>query len=399
MNHARKRIALLFTASNFYYRDVAAGVAAHVARHGLDWELIAADLSSCSIEQVAQWRIEGIIAEMDQPQAVHKLAAARACVVGVGSASADTPPGPFSMAGSDNLALVKKAYRYLVEQGAPHLAMYSLPPAHNRHWAVERERAFARLCAADGAVGPVYHGHEPSVLAWESQLEELVDWLVLLPKPAAVLAVNDARARHLLQACAAGPRALAGSISIVGIDNDPLVHTLARVPISSVMHATDAIGRAAASLLHQDMLGLGLGVRNILLPPSGMNGAAPREGAHGEAVARALHFIDLHATDGIKAEQVARHVGLSRSWLERQFQRELGHSLHDAIFRRRLDAAKAMLLHGHGDLAEVAARCGYSSVQYLYGVFARELGCTPRDFRQRGQPDALQNPCIDTQIS
>ncbi|MES3022464.1 MAG: helix-turn-helix domain-containing protein [Pseudomonadota bacterium] len=379
----RKRIALLFTTANFYYRDVAAGVAAYVARHGLDWELIAADLSGCSIEQVAQWRIEGIIAEMDQPQAVEKLARARACVVGIGSASADTPAGPFSLAGSDNFALVKSAYRYLVEQGAHQMAMYSLPPAYNRHWAREREQAFARLCCADGSGAPLYRGHEPSVLAWEAQLDELTAWLEALPKPVAILAVNDTRARHLIQACAMAPPALAAQISIVGIDNDPLVQTLARVPISSVMHATDAIGSAAAALMHEDMLGLGLGVRRVLLPPSGMNGPASRSEAHGAAVARALHFISLNATARIKAEQVARHVGLSRSWLERQFQRELGHSVHDAIFRRRLEAAERMLAEGELALAEVAARCGFSSVQYLYSVFARERGCTPRRYRDQ----------------
>jgi LacI family transcriptional regulator len=379
----RKRIALLFTTANFYYRDVAAGVAAYVARHGLDWELIAADLSACSIEQVAQWRIEGIIAEMDQPHAVEKLAGARACVVGVGSASADTPPGPFSLAGSDNVALVRSAYRYLVEQGARHMAMYSLPPAHNRHWAREREAAFAHMCRADGVAAALYRGHDPSVLAWEAQLDELIAWLDGLPKPVAILAVNDARARHLIQACATAPRALAAQIAIVGIDNDPLVHTLARVPISSVMHATDAIGSAAAALLHEDMLGLRLGVRRVLLPPSGMNGPARHRESHGQAVARALHFIGLNATRGIKAEQVARHVGLSRSWLERCFQRELGHSVHDAILRHRLEAAESLLAAGELGLAEVAARCGFSSVQYLYSVFARERGCTPRLFRDR----------------
>ncbi|WP_181373096.1 AraC family transcriptional regulator [Massilia glaciei] len=385
---SRKRIALLFTTANFYYRDVAAGVAAYVARHGLDWELIAADLSACSIEQVAQWRIEGIIAEMDQPQAVEKLARARACLVGVGSASDDTPPGSFSLAGSDNFALVRSAYHYLVGQGARHMAMYSLPAAYNRHWVGERDSAFARLCRADGASAPLYRGHEPSVFAWESQLDELTAWLDGLPKPVAILAVNDTRARHLIQACAMAPPALAAQISIVGIDNDPLVQTLARVPISSVMHATDAIGSAAAALMHEDMLGLGLGVRRVLLPPSGMNGPALRGVSHGAAVARALHFIGLNATARIKAEQVARHVGLSRSWLERQFQRELGHSVHDAIFRRRLEAAERMLAEGGVTMAEVAARCGFSSVQYLYSVFARERGCTPRLYRDQRGPGA-----------
>ncbi len=377
----RKRIALLFTASNFYYRDVAAGVAAYVARHGLDWELIAADLSACSIEQVAQWRIDGIIAEMDQPQAVQKLALARVCVVGVGSASAETPPGPFSLAGSDNQALVESAYRHLVRQGPRQLAMYSLPPAHNRHWAREREVAFTRLCQRDRAQALIYRGHEPSVVAWQARLDELIAWLDALPGPVALLAVNDTRARHLVDACAMAPRALAARLRIVGIDNDPLVHTLTRLPISSVMHATDAIGQAAATLLHQDMLGLGLGVRRVLLAPSGLNAPALSQAAHGAAVARALHFIGLHASAGIKAEQVARHVGLSRSWLERQFQRELGHSVHDAVFRQRLEQAKRMLAEEDAELAEVAARCGFSSVQYLYSVFARELGCTPRAFR------------------
>ena len=380
MTSTRKRIALLFTTGNFYYRDVAAGVAAYVARHALDWELIAADLSGCSIEQVAQWPIDGVIAEMDQPQAVEKLATARACVVGVGSASDDTAAGRFSLAGSDNEALVRSAYQYLVGQGAPHLAMYSLPPAHNRHWARERETAFVRLCRSDGGAAPLYHGLEPSVLAWDAQLDELIGWLHALPRPAAVLAVNDTRARHLIQACAAAPQ-LATQIRIVGIDNDPLVHTLARLPIASVVHATDAIGSAAAMLLHQDLLGLGLGVRRVLLAPSGMNGPALQAGTMSVAVARARHFIGLHATDGIKADQVARHVGLSRSWLERQFQREMGHTVHDAILQRRLDAAKALLAADAADLALVAARCGFSSVQYLYSVFARELGCTPLAWR------------------
>ncbi|MDI9682556.1 AraC family transcriptional regulator, partial [Burkholderia cenocepacia] len=28
--------------------------------------------------------------------------------------------------------------------------------------------------------------------------------------------------------------------------------------------------------------------------------------------------------------------------------------------------------------AEVAIRCGFTSLQYMYAVFRRELGCTPR---------------------
>jgi LacI family transcriptional regulator len=37
-------------------------------------------------------------------------------------------------------------------------------------------------------------------------------------------------------------------------------------------------------------------------------------------------------------------------------------------------------------VAEVAVRCGFTTVQYMHAVFKRELGCTPREFQQRSGP-------------
>jgi len=34
-------------------------------------------------------------------------------------------------------------------------------------------------------------------------------------------------------------------------------------------------------------------------------------------------------------------------------------------------------------MADIAVRCGFTSVQYLYTVFRRELGCTPRAFQEQ----------------
>jgi LacI family transcriptional regulator len=35
--------------------------------------------------------------------------------------------------------------------------------------------------------------------------------------------------------------------------------------------------------------------------------------------------------------------------------------------------------------AEVAIRCGFTSLQYMYAVFRRELDCTPREYQERMQ--------------
>ncbi|MFA6231405.1 MAG: AraC family transcriptional regulator [Rhodanobacter sp.] len=38
---------------------------------------------------------------------------------------------------------------------------------------------------------------------------------------------------------------------------------------------------------------------------------------------------------------------------------------------------------------DIAARCGFTSVQYLYTVFRRELGCTPKAYLQRQQEESM----------
>ncbi len=98
---------------------------------------------------------------------------------------------------------------------------------------------------------------------------------------------------------------------------------------------------------------------------------------------RARHFIRQYACQGIKTDQVASYVGISRSSLESHFRQELGYSVHDEILRFRLNAAVDILKQGDCHLAEVALKCGFTSSQYMHSVFKRELGCSPRSYQER----------------
>ncbi|MEG2032980.1 MAG: AraC family transcriptional regulator, partial [Janthinobacterium sp.] len=51
-----------------------------------------------------------------------------------------------------------------------------------------------------------------------------------------------------------------------------------------------------------------------------------------------------------------------------------------------------LLARGPGQVAEVAVRCGFTTVQYMHAVFKRELGCTPREFQQRSRPPPAPGP-------
>lgn len=174
-------------------------------------------------------------------------------------------------------------------------------------------------------------------------------------------------------------------VAIIGIDNDPLTRTLSRIPLSSVIQGTVEMGRTAAHLLHQMLGGARLAGRQILVPPVGINvlASSRHQPLSSPYVMRARHFIRQYACQGIKTEQVADYVGISRSSLEEHFRRELNCTVHQEILRHKLDAAKHMLASRDVATAEVAVRCGFTSPQYMHAVFRRELDCTPREYQER----------------
>jgi LacI family transcriptional regulator len=97
---------------------------------------------------------------------------------------------------------------------------------------------------------------------------------------------------------------------------------------------------------------------------------------------KARYFIRQHGCQGVKNEQVAEYVGVSRSTLEHCFRVELNSTVHQELLRHRLEAARELLGHTDVPIATVAERCGFSTVQYLYAVFKREIGTTPAEFRR-----------------
>lgn len=385
----RRRVALLFNANKAYGRDIIAGVASYVRTQDLPWELYLDDDFRCRPEGVAGWEGDGVIADFDDPAVAAALGGSRATVVAVGGSYHDASQYPPNIpyVATDNAALVRQAYHHLIETGLRQFAMLSVPASHDKRWACERELAFTHLMRRDGLPAVIHRGAGGGIGEASGGMAALVSWLRALPKPVGIVAVTDARARLLIQACMAAGLQVPSQVAVIGIDNDPLARALCEVPLSSVMQGSEEMGRTAAGLLHRLLQGQQAGAQRVVVPPAGVNVQAScsfRPDSH-PYVTRALHFIRHHAHRGIKSEQVAYHVGLSRSGLDAHFRRELGHSVHEELLRYKLEAAQRYLAAGNVKIAEVAQRCGFTSVQYLYTVFARELGCTPRAYQERMQ--------------
>jgi len=382
-----RRIALLFNGNKVFDREVIAGVADYLASTRAQWHLFLEEDFRLRLAGIEDWQGDGIIADFDDPVVAHELAGCRIPLVAVGGSYEDAAgyPAGLPYVATDNAAIVRLAYEHLIETGLRHFAMFSLPEAPENRWAQEREKAFAALVRRDRMEPVIFRGQPARAPAWDESLREQVAWLHSLPKPVGIVAVNDARARQLMQACALAGIAVPEQVALIGVDNDPLARVLTRIPISSVIQGAHESGRTAAQLLDRMLHGVRLPGTRVLVAPGGINAQASsrHEPACNPHVMRARHFIRQYACQGIKTDQVADYVGISRSSLESHFRQALGCSVHDAILRFRLDAATSILAQGDCNLAEVALKCGFTSSQYMHSVFKRELGCSPRGWQER----------------
>lgn len=381
------RIALLFNGNKVFDRDVIAGVAAHLASTRSRWDLFLEEDFRLRLSGIEDWQGDGIIADFDDPAVAHALQRSTIPIVAVGASYADPAayPAGIPYVATDNAGLIKLAYEHLIDAGLSRFALFSLPEAPGNRWAQEREQAFCALMRRDGMAADIYRGRSTTAPSWDAAVDEQVAWLEALPKPVGIIAVTDARARQLVQACNMAGIAVPEQVALIGIDNDPLARLLTRIPLSSVIQGAQAIGRTAAQLLDQALHGSPPGAVRVLVPPEGINAQASsrHEPPRHPHVMRARHFIRQYACQGIKTGQVADYLGISRSSLEAHFRQEQNTSVHDEILRFKLNAATSLLKTADANIADVALRCGFTSVQYMHAVFKRELGCTPRVWQDR----------------
>ncbi|TGC77526.1 XylR family transcriptional regulator, partial [Salmonella enterica subsp. enterica serovar Wilhelmsburg] len=297
---------------------------------------------------------------------------------------ADQPPAGHYRA-TENHALVDSAFQHFKEQGVNRFAFYGLPDSSRKHWAAEREYAFRQLVAEEKYRGVVYQGLETAPENWQHAQNRLADWLQTLPPQTGIIAVTDARARHVLQACEHLHIPVPEKLCVIGIDNEELTRYLSRVALSSVAQGARQMGYQAAKLLHRLLAREEMPLQRILVPPVRViaRRSTDYRSLTDPAVIQAMHFIRNHACKGIKVEQVLDAVGISRSNLEKRFKEEVGETIHALIHAEKLEKARSLLISTTLAINEISQMCGYPSLQYFYSVFKKEYVTTPKEYRDQ----------------
>lgn len=96
----------------------------------------------------------------------------------------------------------------------------------------------------------------------------------------------------------------------------------------------------------------------------------------------ALQFITDRTMQNVGLDDVAAHVGISRSFLTRRFRTKIGKSVNETIMKMKLRDAKRLLRYLDMALGEIANYLSFSSQSNFQTVFKKHTGFSPNEYRR-----------------
>ncbi len=377
----RPNVALIVETSVVYGRQILHGVARYLRAHGA-WSIFLdeRELLAAPPEWLLDWDGDGVICRSTTPALAEALRERRLVVVDLNDRYGDLG---FPHIGSDMPAIGRMAAEHLLERGFRNIAYCGFS---DEMWSVNRFTGIEEATRHHGNLCGVFNSPWNGLREhrWQDERDRIAAWLQELPRPLGIVACNDVRGHHVLDACRMLGIAVPEDVAVVGVDNSETFCELCDPPLSSVLPNAERIGFEAAALLGQLM--------NGHLPPDGALRIAPKKvivrqssnvlAVDDPAVASALRYIREHAHEGIRVADVVARASVSRSTLERGFRYFLDHSPHEEIRRVRLKRVKQLLVDTDWSLDRIAEAAGFEHPEYMMVQFKRLTDQTPSQWRQ-----------------
>ena len=376
-------VAVILDPTNLYQRRILRGIAEHVQQAD-GWRLFIEPQAADMVPDPRTWRGDGVIAYFGDRRITRLVERLGVPAVSI-EQGGDELPARIPLVMTDNAAIGRLAAEHFLERGFKHLAYCGA--AEPAYWCGPRGEAFAAAARSAGATCQTFAGQHKVARDWLPALEALAAWIAALPAPVGILAVNDARARHVVEACRMAGRRVPCDVAVLGIDNDEMLCDLTTPPLSSVEHDTRAIGRRAAELLDDLMRG-GRSAGTFLVPPVSVTARRSTEAmALADAgIAAAVEFLRAGFAGPVLVDDVARASGLSLSTLKTRFKAVVGRPVHAELQRLRLEEARRLLATTDLPVKKVAALAGFSDISHFTTAFRKRFGVPPATYRSRTSP-------------
>ena len=97
----------------------------------------------------------------------------------------------------------------------------------------------------------------------------------------------------------------------------------------------------------------------------------------------AVRYINNHFSEKIRIQDLADHIGISRSYLVKLMKLETGMSPQEYLIETRMRRASDLLSRTNDSIKVVAAECGYEDALAFSKVFKSRFGLNPTEYREK----------------
>jgi LacI family transcriptional regulator len=365
-----RRIGLAIDAVGAYGRGIIRGVATFCRAHP-HWLIVEEpQWSFAKRANLKTWEVDGVIAQVFDEAFENEILAAKIPATNV-SNFCESHRLPTVL--PDDAAVGTMAAQYLASFGLRDFGFV---------WSGGSEFGRLRLEAFRNYL--IEHNltmHECNV-----KTHDMGQWLIDLPKPAAVLGCNDEWAHRLLKAARRVDVKVPDQVAVLGVDDDELINTLISPSLSSISLPAEQIGYEAAAQLEKVLNGEKVPETTKFAPLRVVTRRSTEVMFIDDPdVTLALRFIHEHASQPLRVDDLLEHVPLSRRSVERRFREALGRSISEEIRHVHVERAKQLLITTDLPIKQIATSSGFENATRMGIVFQKEVGESPTAFRWRSR--------------
>jgi LacI family transcriptional regulator len=390
----KEKIKIAFAHNNISHNTegLMAGISEYIRDKGDRQLIIWPDCSKKSLTFLRERGCKGAFVSIQTTTKAKELLRIGIPVIGVATIQ-NMLNLPFISANSKEVA--QMAGDYLLKKKFENFAFFGLTQAK---WSADRLEHFSRYLARKNYKIHVFKEKQailtndptPFTKLWinttlKTGQQKLIDWLVQLPKPVAILASTDIFACHLINVAKEIGIGIPDEMAILGVNNDNAICNICDPPLSSIAFNFKKAGYDAARFLdkmisgHETMQG-----QCIEIQPTHVEsrGSTDIYAIDDPAIVQAMKYIRQNGHTPLQVSAIANHVYMSKRLLQLKFHNVIGKSVHDEIIQAHFEIAKALLIETNLPVDEIAARSGFHYTSNMRRAFQKFTGMLPQKYRQ-----------------
>lgn len=379
-------VALFLQGVRHYERELLRGISDYANLHG-PWQFYRnvsylADEEAAPMALIRRWQPDALIVRESTPHRYDEILDTG--LPTVYSPTTEKRHGLPNIVVND-LAVGRMAADHLHEAGFRHFGYCGV---NSFFWSRLRAEGFGARVEGHGYEARVFDSKDGrEFFSWEEHHQQLIDWLMALPKPVGLFCCTDDFTLLVQEACMTAGLRVPEDVALIGVGDDESICELARVSQSSVRLNIRRGGYDAAHYLGRQLKAGSSEMEHddIIIQPLGVTARPSTDAAETRdpEVAKAISFIRERVNTVIEVDDVVAQVGLSRRRLYDRFRESTGKSIFAYIRDRRLENFARLLLETNHTVSEIAYAMGDDSDTNVARLFKKHFGMTPVAYRRK----------------